>query len=203
MKRLLLLPASALLLLAAPAFGQDQPGHQNPAPGTANEDVSTAKDAASHAAGTVSAVTTTSLNGFVNEAALSDMYEVEAGKLAGSRSANPDVKAFAQRMVTAHTQTTEKLKSLVAGNPAVKIPTSFDNRRQMLIDELRAAKDADFDLRYMSQQVDAHKEALRLMNNYAKKGDNMSVKAFASDTATAVQAHLDSAQKTYQALPKS
>src|ERR1700748_886465 len=103
--------ASALLLtpvaFAAPA---DQPGHASPAPGTTNDAASAVKDAAGHVVGDVTAEMTTTLKGFVEAAAISDMYEVEAGKIAQKRAHSQKVRDFAAKMVEAHTQTTEKLK---------------------------------------------------------------------------------------------
>jgi len=204
MKKILLLSAAVLLgSTAAFAAPPNQPGHKSPAPGTNNETMSTVQDTTSHVVGTVSAETTSSLQGFVTGAAISDMYEVEAGKIAAQRSANPDVKAFAEKMVSAHTETTAKLKSILGSmkhQPAA--PAHLDDRRQGLIDNLRGASAADFDARYMGQQVDAHKEALILMKGYAKSGDNKDVKAFAADTAPVVQDHLNMAQKIYDGMKK-
>ena len=151
----------------------------------------------------MSAETTSSLQGFVTGAAISDMYEVEAGKIAQTRATNPGVKAFAAKMVQAHTETTAKLKSVLGKmkhQPAA--PARLDDRRQGLIDDLRGAKTADFDARYMSQQVDAHKEALILMQGYASDGDNAAVKSFAATTATAVQDHLNMAEPLYKTVNK-
>ncbi|HEY2033911.1 MAG TPA: DUF4142 domain-containing protein [Rhizomicrobium sp.] len=204
MKQILLLSAAALLAsTTAFAAPPDQPGHQSPAPGTNNDTMSTVKDTTSHVVGTMSAETTSSLQGFVTGAATSDMYEVEAGKIAEKRTSNPDVKAFAEKMVHDHTATTDKLKSILGSmkhQPAA--PAHLDDRRQGLIDDLRGAKAADFDARYMSQQVDAHKEALILMKGYAKDGDNPDVKAFAADTVPKIQEHLDMAQKIYDGMKK-
>lgn len=190
--------AAVALLSAGPAFSAppDQPGHESPAPGTTNDTASAVKDTAGHAVGLITAEMTTSLQGFVAEAATSDMYEVEAGKIALQRSNASDVKAFAQKMVTAHTGTTATLKAtLTKINSTVTPPSALDNRRQGMIDELRGAKDADFDGRYLAQQVDAHNEALILMRGYAKDGDTKEVKTFANKTQKAVQMHLNMAQK--------
>lgn len=204
MKKILLL-SNAVLFVSTAAFAAppNQPGHQSPAPGTNNETMSTVQDTTSHVVGTMSAHTTSSLQGFVTGAATSDMYEVEAGKIAEQRSANADVKAFAAKMVEAHTATTAQLKSILASmtkQPAA--PAHLDDRRQGLIDNLRGASAADFDSRYMSQQVDAHKEALTLMQGYAKDGDNKAVKTFAAETAPKVQDHLNMAQKIYDGMTK-
>jgi putative membrane protein len=187
--------AASALLFASAAGAQDQPGHTSPAPGTSNDSASAVKDTAGHVVGDVSAESTTTLKGFVPAAAISDMYEVEAGKIAEDRAQNREVKAFAAKMVKAHTQTTNELKSILASNGApVAPPATLDNRRQGMIDELRGAKAADFDNRYLSQQIDAHKEALILMKGYAKDGDVASVKAFASRTAPIIQSHLNMAE---------
>src|SRR5258707_1026409 len=55
-----------------------QTAQNEPAPGTKNETVSAVKDAVAGAVGTISAELTTSTKGFVDEAALTDMYEVQA-----------------------------------------------------------------------------------------------------------------------------
>jgi putative membrane protein len=72
-----------------------------------------------------------------------------------------------------------------------------------MIDELRGAKAEDFDNRYLSQQIDAHKEALILIRGYAKDGDVATVQQFAAKTAPVVQQHLDMAQNLYHANKSS
>src|ERR1700759_806061 len=106
MKRTLL-AASAVLLMSGAAFAApaDQPGHQNPAPGTANETMSAVKDTTYGLVGQILAEMTSTTKGFINMAAVSDMYEVTASKIALQRSSSPAVKEFAQKMVDAHTQT--------------------------------------------------------------------------------------------------
>jgi len=202
MKRLFApLCAASLLALCAPVLAQsvEQPGHQSPAPGTNNEAMSTVKDAASVAVGSVSAAMTSTLGGFTDEAANLDMYEVEAARLAEARSHKDDIKAFADRMIQDHTATSDKLKSILTEiGSDVKPPAHLDDRRQGLIDDLKGAKDSDFDARYVSQQVDVHREAKLLMDGYQKNGDVPQVKKFATATAPAVQSHLDMAEGLYK-----
>lgn len=192
-------PALSLLLLAgggARAAPSDQPGHVSPAPGTSSDTASAVKDTTAGMVGKVSAEMTHTTKGFVTAAAASDMYEVEAGKIAAQRAASPAVKDFAEHMVKAHTETTDKLKSILAGNNiAVTPPAHLDDRRQGMIDNLRGAKAADFDHRYLAQQEAAHKEAQILMRGYAKDGDNPMVKRFAAETLPAVQDHLAMVKK--------
>lgn len=175
--------------LAAPA---DQPSHKSPASGSNSETMSAVEDTTAGAVGTVSAEMTHSTNGFATAAAISDMYEVTAGKIAIERSNRADVKAFAQQMVDAHTKTTEKLKGLLPAG--ITPPAHVDDRRQGMLDNLRGASGADFDHRYVTQQVAAHKEADILMRGYAKDGDNTAIKSFAAETDKAVKMHLSMAQ---------
>ncbi len=203
MKSNLLISAASLALLSAAGLADpvDQPGHASPAPNTQNNAVSAVKDAASVAVGTVTAEMTSSLYGFAEDAANIDMYELAAAKIAEDRTKNPAVRDLAEKMVAAHTQTSDELKALLVKiHSDAKLPDHVDDRRQGLLDDLRGAKDADFDARYVSQQVDVHREALLLMQGYAKRGDVPEVKAFAAQTASTVQSHLDMAVALYRKL---
>ena len=186
--------AGALALFGASAFAApaDKPGHKSPAPGTNSETMSAVEDTTAGAVGTVSAEMTSTTKGFATAAAISDMYEVIAAKIALQRSSQSDIKAFAQKMVEAHTATTEKLKALLPAG--IKPPAHVDSRRQGMLDNLRGASGADFDHRYAVQQVAAHKEADILMRGYGKDGDNTGIKAFARNTDKDVKMHLSMAQ---------
>ena len=154
--------------------------------------VDKAQDATGAAVGATSAATLGShdTGAFVSNASQSDMYEIEAAKMAQTRSKNPDIKAFAKMMVTDHTKSTATLKPLMVAagqTPADKL----DQRRQGFIDNLKSASDADFDKTYVDQQVAAHEEALTLMQGYAKDGSDAGLKGAAAKISPTVQTHLD------------
>jgi putative membrane protein len=200
MKRLLISTSLVVLMSgAAYAAPADQPGHKSPAPGTNSEAMSAVEDTTAGAVGTISAEMTHTTKGFATAAAVSDMYEVAAAKVALRRSQQSDVKEFARKMVEAHTDTTSKLKGLLPAG--VTPPAHVDDRRQGMLDNLRGAKATDFDHRYAVQQVAAHREADILMRGYAKDGDNPAIKSFAGDTDQDVKMHLSMARdlaKKYQ-----
>jgi putative membrane protein len=136
---------------------------------------------------------------FIQKAAMSDMYEVEAGKIATQKGQTAPVKGFAEMMVDAHSKTTEELKGIIASEKInVDLPTKLDAKHQKLIDDLNAASSADFDSTYAKQQVDGHQEAVDLFDSYAKKGNNAALKAFAQKTLPVIQQHLDAAKKLPQ-----
>jgi len=171
--------------------------------GAAGAAVDKAQDATGAAVGATSAATLGShdTGAFVSNASQSDMYEVEAAKIAQTRSKNADIKAFAKMMVADHTKSTAMLKPLIAAagqTPADKL----DQRRQGFIDNLKSASDADFDKTYVDQQVAAHEEALTLMQGYAKDGSDAGLKDAAGKIAPTVQTHLDKIKSIQAAVKK-
>jgi len=162
------------------------------APGENSEAVSAIQDAAAAAVGTASAELTTTTEGFVQAAAMSDMYEIEAGKIAASRATSAEIKAFANDMVATHTKTSATLKAKLAeGNVSVALPTELDARHKGMIDNLTGATAEDFDQRYTNQQVNAHEEAVILFRGYSENGENAVLKASAAETLPVIQQHLD------------
>jgi putative membrane protein len=130
---------------------------------------------------------------FVKEAAMSDMLEIEAAKIA-QRKGDADEKAFAAQMITDHTKTSSELKQMVSGDQKAALPTSLDDSSQKKLDKLRDAKPDDFASEYDPMQVSAHKDATSLFERYAKGGDDPKLKDWAGKTLPALQHHLDMAQ---------
>ena len=138
---------------------------------------------------------------FVTKAAMSDMYEVEAAKVALARSQNAEVKTFAQMMVDDHTKSTNDLKSAIAASGlSLTPPSALDEAHAENIQELKDEEAADFDKAYLNDQVDAHQMALDLLQRYANDGDNAQLKGFAATTAPVVQAHYDQVKKMRDAM---
>ncbi|MDF2120576.1 DUF4142 domain-containing protein [Roseiarcaceae bacterium H3SJ34-1] len=135
---------------------------------------------------------------FVSQAALSDMTEIEASRLAAERGPASQ-KSFANQMVTDHSKTSSELKDLVSSSKVgVAIPTTLDKSHQSKIDSLKAAKPDRFAAEYKSMQVAAHKDAVSLFERYADKGDNLAIKTWAAKTLPDLKHHLEMAQ----ALPE-
>jgi putative membrane protein len=171
--------------------------------GAAGQAVNKAQDVTGAAVGATSAATLGShdTGAFVSNASQSDMYEIQAAKIAQTRSKSADIKAFAKMMVTDHTKSSNMMKPLIqaAGQkPADKL----DQRRQGFIDNLKSATDADFDKTYVDQQVAAHEEALSLLQGYAKDGSDAGLKGGAAKIVPTVQMHLDKAKAIQASMKK-
>lgn len=131
---------------------------------------------------------------FVTKAAISDMAEIESSKLAVAKGDATD-KAFAEKMIQDHTETSNELKQLVtSGKVKVNLPTAMDTAHQSKIDKLKGLSGVEFKKAYDGMQVSAHKDAVALFERYAKSGDNADLKAFAAKTLPYLQMHLKMAQ---------
>lgn len=138
---------------------------------------------------------------FVGKAGVGDLFQIEAAKVALTRSNNPEVKAFAQMMIDAHTQTTADLKTAVAGSGLnLTVPTVLPDEKLTAMAVLNSVSATDFDKKYMDGQIDVHQAALDLLARYAQDGDNDTLKAAAAATAPLVQQHLDKAKALRAAL---
>lgn len=132
---------------------------------------------------------------FANGAAASDAFEIEGARIALSRGASDEVKAFAQTMIDAHTQSTAKLKQAVSKAQGVVSPAETpDPVMAEKLEALRALEGAAFDKAYSAEQVDAHQNALKMLRNYAVSGTEPALKAFANETASVVEGHLEEAR---------
>ena len=195
--RSILFVTTAALALAACNSQKTEGAETGLGNGTAATKV---EDTAAQGVGAATAPLANSVEAFVTGAAISDMFEIEAGKIAADKAKSPEVKAFAAMMVKDHTATTAKLKAtLASAKVQVTPPTDLDDRRRGMIENLRAASAADFDKVYLDQQTAAHQEALALMKSYADDGENAPLKKLAADTAPIVQKHYDEVQKLAKA----
>jgi putative membrane protein len=131
---------------------------------------------------------------FVKQAAISDMFEIESSKLA-QQKADADSKAFAEKMIKDHTETSTELKGLVSGGKVkAEIPTAMDDAHKSKLEKLQKLNGDDFDDQYDADQKAAHKDAVSLFERYAKGGENADLKAFASKHLPHLQEHLKMAE---------
>jgi putative membrane protein len=131
---------------------------------------------------------------FIQKLALSDMYEIEASKIALTKSTSPSVKSYAQNMINAHTATSAALKP-IAESLKVMPPVTLDNDHAEKIADLNKASAKDFDAKYLDQQEEAHENALNALNDQAKNGSNAALVSFAAATAPKVADHLAMVKK--------
>lgn len=134
---------------------------------------------------------------YVDQAAVGDLYEIEASNIALKRSKNPKVREFAQMMIDHHSKTLSDLQKFVADNPVNRaVPQNVDPRRRAMLTNLEKAGDTEFDEQYLGQQAHAHDEAYNLHRSFANGGDYPELGVIAGQVAELVQQH----QKTLASL---
>ncbi|WP_443478390.1 DUF4142 domain-containing protein [Novosphingobium aerophilum] len=132
---------------------------------------------------------------FANLAAASDMFEIETSKLAAENAQSGKVKAFAEQMIKAHTDSTRKLtEAAEAATPPITPAPSLTAAQRTQLADLEAMTGAAFDKAYAKAQVSAHQATLDALNGYAAGGDQASLKTFAKDVVPTVTAHLNMAK---------
>ena len=132
---------------------------------------------------------------FVNQVAVSDLFETASAKLAQANG-NEAGKKFANQMIEDHSKTSSELKRIMlAVSSKAEIPSQLDFPHQRKLDELNNARGENFSSLYAAQQVEAHREAVALFEQYANGGDQPELKAWAGQTLPALKHHLEMAQQ--------
>ncbi|MBD8566833.1 DUF4142 domain-containing protein [Oxalobacteraceae sp. CFBP 8763] len=131
----------------------------------------------------------------IMDMAMSNMAEVEMGKMAQSKSQNADVKAFGQKMVDDHGKALTEVQTL-AQSKGVTLPTELDAKHKALAAKLEKANGTAFDKAYTKQGgVAAHKDTLAKLQKASKAVKDADVKGQVDKTIPVVQEHLKHAEQ--------
>jgi len=126
---------------------------------------------------------------FVTNAVESNLAEVEVSQLALSKTQNPQVRTFAQRMIDDHTKANSELQA-VAKQKSLKIPDAPDMMHRASLKMLQAKSGTGFDESYISQMNKDHDKAMTLFQEAAASGKvDPDLKALASKTLPTLEKH--------------
>lgn len=131
---------------------------------------------------------------FVKKASAAGMTEVQASKLADSRSQSADIKSFAATMVTDHTKAGDELSS-IAQKDGFTASTAPMPAQQKALAKLESLNGTAFDKAYSSMMLKDHNEAVALFKKESIAGKNADLKSFAGETLPTLQQHLAMAKK--------
>jgi putative membrane protein len=131
---------------------------------------------------------------YVENAAASDMFEIETSKLALDKADKPSVKTYAEMMIDEHTKSTTELKA-AAGQAGIQVPAALPADKQAKLDSLRGLTGAEFDRQYLADQRSGHQETLAKVNAYLAAAPAGALKDHASKMTGVVQKHLNSLEK--------
>jgi putative membrane protein len=130
---------------------------------------------------------------FVKKAAVAGLTEVEAAKIALSKSQDPTIRSFAQRMVTDHTKANTELAG-IASAKGIDAPKKPDAEHQAMLDKLASKSGAEFDREYSQHMNMDHSKAIALFEGASKSSDT-ELAGFAKKTLPTIKEHKKLAEK--------
>jgi len=132
---------------------------------------------------------------YLAKAGAGDLFEIESSRAIADKTANADIKAFAQMMIEDHTKSTARLKT-AAREAGITVPApALEPAQQQALDGIKAATGTAADSAYLDAQRTGHTEALALHSGYAVGGDTDQLKTAANEIAPVVQHHIDELAK--------
>lgn len=196
MKKLIYVMAVSLTALAFQACNGGNKDAKESA-----DSLNMAKDTSSNVASTGGIAVDEADSKFATEAAVGGMAEVELGKLALEKGTSQQVKDFAAMMVKDHGTANTELMA-IAQQKNITLPSTVDDEHKKKMDDLSKKTGADFDKAYVDAMVSGHKSTLKLMEDEARDGKDVDLKAFAAKTAPVVQGHLVMINKIDEGMKK-
>jgi putative membrane protein len=136
-----------------------------------------------------------------------NQVDIDAGKLAKSRSKNRQVQEFAQRMITDHTAVNKQAGDLVK---KLKVkPEDSDTSKSLKaggkdnLAKLKGLKGAAFDQAYAEHEVAYHQQVLDAIDKVLiPNAKNAELKGLIEKVRPAIAAHLDHAKMVASSLGK-
>jgi putative membrane protein len=136
-----------------------------------------------------------------------NQVDIDAGKLAKSKSGNKEVKAFAQQMITDHAAVNKQAGDLVKklGVKPESNPTSQSLKKggDENVAKLKKLKGKEFDKAYVDHEVDYHQQVLDAVDKtLIPSAKNPELKGLIEKVRPAFVAHLEHAKHIQADLGK-
>lgn len=123
---------------------------------------------------------------FIQKAAVGGLAEVSLGQQVSPAAKNPDVKNFADKMVTDHGKANDELKQL-ASNKGITLPSDTDQEHKDAAQKVMSAKNVD--KAYMDQMVKDHDKDVKEFEGASKSAKDADLKAWIDKTLPVLKEH--------------
>lgn len=137
---------------------------------------------------------------FAQAMAQSDGYELAAAQCALAQSRNPQVRAFAERMIAEHEQSSKALRDAATASGLEPPRPHVGSDQARFLSALQSLRSNEFDREYGRQQMLAHISALTTTRSYAEKGTDANLRRLAAAAAPMIESHLQTARQLQQPL---
>ena len=128
---------------------------------------------------------------YLAKAGAGDLYEKTSSQIVLGSTHNPDIRRFADMMVTDHTKSTMMVKSAAMHSGLHPKPPVLDPMQRKMVADLRNARGPARDRIYLDQQKQAHAMALALHQDYASTGSTPALRHTAGEIVPVVQHHIE------------
>lgn len=140
---------------------------------------------------------------FINTAAAANQFEIASSRLALFKTFNPNIRAFASKMVEDHTLIGKNfVAALSKADTGVTPPPGLGADLDAVMAKLRGTYGPAFEAEYVAAQIKGHQAAVGLFAGYAKGGANPVMKAFAKATLPTIEMHLSMCYELAASLKK-
>jgi putative membrane protein len=144
-------------------------------------------------AGQASAELSSADRNFATKAASGGLAEIQTAQMAKQRADSPKVKAFADRMISDHTQANNDLQQ-IAQQENLTLPSEPSKQERSATQRVSGMTGAAFDRTYAQQEVRDHQQDIALFQQEANSGRDPALKQFAQKTLPTLRQHLQLAQ---------
>jgi putative membrane protein len=135
---------------------------------------------------------------FAGSVAQSDGYEVAAAQTALAQSLNPQVRAFAKRMIADHQRMALEIREAAKASGLEPPQLHVGGDQARFLASLQSLRGDAFDREYGRQQMLAHTSALTTMRSYAEKGSDANMRRVAASSVPIIERHLQMARQMLQ-----
>ncbi len=126
--------------------------------------------------------------------------EYEMSQVAASRATTPAVKDYASKIVSAHSQDEQELKS-EAAKFNITLPATLSNDSQDMLNTLnKESKPMDFEKKYLDDMADINDKAISKEKDLIGKTTNTDLKAYAQKMMADDQKHMTEAKTLHSTL---
>lgn len=144
-------------------------------------------------AGQASAELSSADRSFAMKAASGGMAEVQAAQMAKQKADSSQVKTFADRMISDHTQANNDLQQ-IAQQENLTLPSEPSKQQRSATQRIGGMTGAAFDRTYAQEEVRDHQQDIALFQQEANSGRDPALKQFAQKTLPTLRQHLQMAQ---------
>ncbi|AEG92379.1 DUF4142 domain-containing protein [Ramlibacter tataouinensis] len=136
---------------------------------------------------------------FIEDAAASGMFEVQAAQLAVTKASSPAVKDYASMLVDHHSAANNELIQM-ANSKGVELPPAPPRSMRKQVEDMGKKSGQEFDRDFVrTVGIKAHEKDVKMFQKASQDAKDPQLKAWAAKTLPTLQQHLAQAQKLPQA----